>query len=247
MLLTGAIAVHQVGDELLLSADDPDITEVADRRTIHLANMAAAANAIFARQRLHDIDTGFLAAFLAEQSEMSDEAANLFFSLKTQLVIHEFEHSGEGEGEGGGGQDLPEKDPSQVLNVDGVLELGFAANIRNELLERHPGVDLTDGEQRFIDSCQTRRATLLAEVENAPKEGPEFTRQDGSDIGGYSVFILNSLAFHLADPYSKTPLPKVPLQRPCSDLGGFPSDATGDNRGACCKNGNTASTQRWRR
>ncbi|KAI1117486.1 telomere repeat binding factor-domain-containing protein [Nemania sp. NC0429] len=148
------------------------------REVIRIANLASACASIFGANEitLEEVNNHFLRIFIPEGRTLSNDAAEIYLGLKTQLFLAVLEG------------DL-EKTKDQLLE-----EL-FVTDVENSLRAHHPDIPLTISELDFIANSKTRKSMLSA------ASAPTRSIQDLSKQFTYEAF-LDTLSTFLNDNIS---------------------------------------------
>ena len=127
------------------------------REVIRIINLATLCASIFGTNEIgwEELNEQFLAVFVAKNQPLSQDTAELFLSLKTQIYLASLECE-------------PSKPKGKVL--DGL----FANGLHEKLQAHHPDMPLDGTEIQFIASASARRAMLLNESTDSDNIGTYF-------------------------------------------------------------------------
>ncbi|EPE25651.1 Homeo [Glarea lozoyensis ATCC 20868] len=133
-------------ENVFLSADELGFTDVKQRSIIRNTNMATFVAGVFGGQDVgfYELNHWFLNTFTPENETMDANACNLCTNLKTQMYLSAL------------GEEDNEKTKEEIL------EDLFPSDLSSILLARHPGVQLSDSETKFVSDCRARKEYLLS-------------------------------------------------------------------------------------
>lgn len=131
-----------------LSADGLNIKEPEHRATIRMTNLATFASSVFSGGLVgfYELNDHFIETFTLDGEPLSQEAGDLFLSLKTQMFLSAV------------GQEEQER------TKEDILEDFFPSILDKYLMSRHPGVDLAESEKLFLLASLERRDYLMNEA-----------------------------------------------------------------------------------
>lgn len=131
-----------------LSADALNIQDLEHRAIIRITNLATFVSAVFGGGHVgfYELNDHFIETFTRDGEPMSKEAGDLFLSLKTQMFVSAVTQE------------------EQERTKEDILEDFFPVGLDELLLVRHPGMELAESEDEFLQESQARREYLMKEV-----------------------------------------------------------------------------------
>jgi hypothetical protein len=139
-------------DSPLVSPDELEITDVEDRETVRMSNLAATAASVFGAHDvpLKDVHDAFFSVFIPEDGEYSSPLTEFVVCLKTRLLLDA----------------LDKPDQSQVASR--LLNELFPANFDNTLKERSGDSHLSPDEEVLVSQIRERRELLVRSAADEP-------------------------------------------------------------------------------
>jgi hypothetical protein len=143
----------------MLFPDDLEITDAEDRETIRLSNLATASTRIFGDGELPlaEIHDQFSGAFIPEDGEISETAANFLLGLKTQAFLEAM------------GQSEDTRASSESL------ERYFPAHFGESIGLPSPMATSNETELKLAAAVKERRECLLKSIQGESKDSQLFS------------------------------------------------------------------------
>lgn len=132
-------------DGPLLDAQKFHLTQQG-REVIRIVNLATLCASVFSTNEIgwEELNEQFLRVFVTEHQPLSQDAAELFLSLKTQIYLATLESE-------------------QLKSKNEVLDGLFTTDLQERLQAHHSDTPSSEAEIQFIASAAARKAMLLNE------------------------------------------------------------------------------------
>ncbi len=152
---------------LLFSCEQLNITDLEDRETVRMSNLATVGLSIFDTQdvSLKEIHDQFFPIFVPEYSEYKEFLTDLYINLKTQAFLKDRED---------------ESAPGRV-DVD-LLENYFPSSFEESLRQRSGEIFLSFAEDKLVSAVRERREALHSVInEQAGSDDAQLAIPEASD------------------------------------------------------------------
>lgn len=127
-----------------LSAKELNIKEPNHKATIRTTNLATFVSSVFGGQDVgfYELNDHFIEAFTSDDQPLEREPGQLYINLKTQMYLSAVQQE------------------EQERTREDILEDLFPLKLKTILLDRHPGMPLSNSEVEFIAEADARREFL---------------------------------------------------------------------------------------